>query len=259
MYKFKKIQKYGKCTLIALITGVTLFTGCSFFSTKDENQAGEAPKFRAVAAATANIIPVPVEIAADIQRLTSDENFAPIATNDVQVQNLTIPPKNDKIAQVENKDNLLQNTKIEPKVQPNRRPQGKGETVKYTVKYGDTLMKIAFEKYGDLYRWREIYDANKEKVRNYSFLPIGAVLQIYGVDYVVIERNGKPYLIKRNDTLLKISKGIYGSPSHWKDLWDNNRQMVHDPNKIYSGFTLYYKDQIDNKNLPVQDLSSEKK
>ena len=38
--------------------------------------------------------------------------------------------------------------------------------MKYTVKAGDTLSKIAKDVLGDANRWREIYEANKDKIQN---------------------------------------------------------------------------------------------
>ena len=40
-----------------------------------------------------------------------------------------------------------------------------GSPGSYTVQAGDTLMKIAFENLGDLYKWKEIYEANKDKIK----------------------------------------------------------------------------------------------
>ncbi len=120
-----------------------------------------------------------------------------------------------------------------------RKPSNQ-KTEKYEVKQGDTLMKIAFEKYGNIYRWREIYQTNKEKIENYNKLVSGTVLLIEGIEYVFIEKNGEAYLIKKNDSLVKISKKLYGTTSNWKVLWKNNPQLIKDPNKIYAGFDLYY-------------------
>ena len=38
----------------------------------------------------------------------------------------------------------------------------KGATIAYLVKPGDTLMKISFEVFGDLRRWREIYNLTNQ-------------------------------------------------------------------------------------------------
>ena len=115
-----------------------------------------------------------------------------------------------------------------------------GSNVHYKVKRGDTLMKIAFEQYGDLYRWKEIYEANRSRIKDPSNVPPGTKLSLNGAGMVTIERNGEQYLIKHGDTLGVISNDVYGTTHKWKKLWENNRQLIKDPNKIYAGFYLYY-------------------
>ncbi len=120
-------------------------------------------------------------------------------------------------------------------------PAGSGAFEKYTVRTGDTLMKIAFETYGDLYRWKGILEANKDKVKNPNLIPAGTVLDVEKpASDATIARNGEKYLIKNGDTLGLISGDVYGTQSKWKKLWENNKQLIHDPNKIFAGFFLYY-------------------
>jgi nucleoid-associated protein YgaU len=115
-----------------------------------------------------------------------------------------------------------------------------GDGVAYQVKKGDTLMKIAFEQYGDLYRWKEIYEANRENIQDPNHVPPGTQLTLNGSGMVQVERNGERYMIKHGETLGMISSTVYGTPRKWKKLWENNRQLIKDPNKIYAGFYLYY-------------------
>jgi nucleoid-associated protein YgaU len=143
-------------------------------------------------------------------------------------------------------------------------PLAAGETQRrdgpetYVVKPGDTLMKISFEKFGNVYRWREILASNREKITNISSLTPGTELTINGTDYVVVMRNGKPYLIRRGDTLGKISRQFYGVSGHWRDIWKNNPQLIRDPNKIYAGFTLYYQDKSELR-APAAAMPKKKK
>lgn len=115
-----------------------------------------------------------------------------------------------------------------------------GKTVSYVVRLGDTLMKIAFEKYANYLRWKDIYRVNSDKMKSPERMQVGTELTIKNVKYIYIKRDGKPYLIKKMDTLKSISQSLYGTPNRWRDIWENNPQLIRNPKKIYSGFTLYY-------------------
>ncbi len=111
----------------------------------------------------------------------------------------------------------------------------------YSVQGGDTLMKIAFEVYGDLYRWREIYEANRDKIGNPNAVPTGTELKIEKpASPVSISRNGEQYTIKQGDTLGTISQDVYGTRTKWRKIYNNNRELIKNPNRIFAGFTLYY-------------------
>lgn len=116
-----------------------------------------------------------------------------------------------------------------------------GPQTDYTVQSGDTLMKIAFETYGDVYKWKAILEANKDKISDPNSLKKGDTLKLDApAAAVAVDRNGEKYLIKNGDTLGKISGQVYGTPAKWKEIWNNNKQLIHDPNKIFAGFYLYY-------------------
>lgn len=114
-----------------------------------------------------------------------------------------------------------------------------GETTDYVVKAGDTLMKIAFENYGDLYQWKKIYEGNQDKIHDMNRLSAGTVLKLEKAS-VSIDRNGEKYLIKTGDTLGRISDDVYGTERKWRKIYENNRQLIKNPNQIYAGFYLYY-------------------
>jgi nucleoid-associated protein YgaU len=62
------------------------------------------------------------------------------------------------------------------------RAREESKTMKYVVKSGDTLSKIARELYGDANRWREIYEANKERIESPNVIRPGWELIIPGLD-----------------------------------------------------------------------------
>lgn len=116
----------------------------------------------------------------------------------------------------------------------------------YHVKSGDTLLLIAFNLYGDYSRWRDISRLNNGKMH----ISPGDVLQYeIPAQPFVWNPRGNPHLIRKGETLGTISRDKYGTPARWRDLYDNNRPMIKDPNLIFAGFTLYY--------IPGRDLASE--
>ncbi len=127
-----------------------------------------------------------------------------------------------------------------------------GKTVNYIVRLGDTLMKIAFEKYGQYLRWKDIYKINQNKMQSPERMQVGTELTIKNVKYIYIQRDGKPYLIRKMDTLKSISQKLYGTPDRWEDIWKNNPQLIRNPKKIYAGFTLYYPN--DTKTKPALEV-----
>lgn len=115
-------------------------------------------------------------------------------------------------------------------------------TKSYTVKDNETLMIVAFKLYGDFNRWREIAELNG--LRKYHALQTGSTINY--LDYEssgsrpAWSPEGNPYLVKRGDTLQRISDHVYKTTKLWKDIWYNNRPLIKDPDQIYAGFTIYY-------------------
>ncbi|MFN7686079.1 MAG: LysM peptidoglycan-binding domain-containing protein [Oligoflexia bacterium] len=112
----------------------------------------------------------------------------------------------------------------------------------YSVQSGDTLMKIAFDTYGDLFLWRKIYEANASAVADPNRLEVGVVLNLPTIDGrgPSSSEGSEKYLIRRGDTLGSISSKVYGDRTQWKRLWEQNRSSIRDPNQIFAGFYLYY-------------------
>lgn len=226
-----------------------------------QKESGEdlpAGGFRGTAALKSQTVPLPVEIATDIARITeegkiekkkekdSKENKDKASSGQTNKDNQEANRKEQTRGRAKGGDSeqIVTSTDEEHPLSGRKKFSRKvsgGKEQKYKIKKGDTLMKIAFAKYGDVFRWRDIYEANREVLKDFNRLQIGAVLVIHGVEFVVIEKNGEPYLIRRGDTLRSISQKLYGTPTEWRALWKNNKQLIHNPNKIYAGFVLYYR------------------
>ncbi|MBF0360999.1 MAG: LysM peptidoglycan-binding domain-containing protein [Oligoflexia bacterium] len=116
-----------------------------------------------------------------------------------------------------------------------------GEIGEYTVGKGETLMWVAFKIYGNYNKWKSIAKLNSKKVRRGEIIKEGTVLKYKKPkNEFVWEPKGEPYLVKMGDTLGKISKKVYDTIKRWKEIWKNNKEMIKNPNIIFSGFTLYY-------------------
>ncbi len=60
-----------------------------------------------------------------------------------------------------------------------------------------------------------------------------------------------PYLIKRNETLQVISQNLYDTTRKWMDIYQHNKPLIKDPDKIYAGFTIYYLEDGNYQRLPA--------
>ena len=116
-----------------------------------------------------------------------------------------------------------------------------GSMGQYTVQKNETLMMISFKLYGDYARWKELANMNSGTLKGGTTISPGMTLN-YTVpaESFVWNPQGNPYLIKTGDTLGGISKEVYATVKKWKLLWENNKPLIKDPNKIYAGFTIYY-------------------
>ncbi|MBV6523027.1 MAG: hypothetical protein MNPFHGCM_03194 [Gemmatimonadaceae bacterium] len=57
-------------------------------------------------------------------------------------------------------------------------PEAEAQQQTYTVKSGDSLSRISRQVYGDASKWKLIWEANKDIVRNPDLIHPGQVLRI---------------------------------------------------------------------------------
>ena len=80
--------------------------------------------------------------------------------------------------------------------------------------------------------------ATREKV----ILAIGNTAGIAGVDdgleVTAKAPEGRYYTVKSGDNLSKISKAMYGDPNKYQAIFEANKPMLKDPDKIYPGQVL---------------------
>jgi nucleoid-associated protein YgaU len=117
-----------------------------------------------------------------------------------------------------------------------------GKEMSYKVQKGETLMQIAFKIYGDISKWKSIEQINGAKLSKNSALRSGMELKYIAPEKAFVwSPEGTPHLIKTGETLGTISNSVYQTPKKWKNIWENNKPLIKNPNVIYAGFTLYYK------------------
>ena len=118
---------------------------------------------------------------------------------------------------------------------------GSGKMDRYTVKSGDTLMKIAFHLYGDVERWKELQDLNREALKGSEMLRKGMKLRYEAPNEPFNpDQHAKAYEIKKGDTLAGIADEVYGRKMKYKKLQNYNKSLIKNPNRIFAGFTIYY-------------------
>lgn len=116
-----------------------------------------------------------------------------------------------------------------------------GSMMEYKVQKNETLMMIAFKLYGDYGKWKELASYNRDALKGNTNISNGMTLKYMApAQEFVWNPQGLPYLIRTGDTLGGISTNVYATPKKWKLIWDNNRPLIKDPNKIFAGFTIYY-------------------
>jgi nucleoid-associated protein YgaU len=118
---------------------------------------------------------------------------------------------------------------------------GSGKIERYTVKAGDTLMKIAFNLYGDVNRWKDLNELNQEALKGNTGLRKGMKLRYDApVESFSPEQLAHSYEIKKGDTLAGIADDVYGKKMKYKKLQAYNKHLIKNPNRIFAGFTIYY-------------------
>lgn len=116
-----------------------------------------------------------------------------------------------------------------------------GSEKSYQVQKNETLMMVSFKLYGDYGKWKDLANYNREALNGSTVLRNGMTLKYLApAEEFVWNPQGLPYLIRTGDTLGGISTNVYQTSKKWKMIWDNNRPLIKDPNKIFAGFTLYY-------------------
>ncbi|MBX3466092.1 MAG: LysM peptidoglycan-binding domain-containing protein [Planctomycetes bacterium] len=108
------------------------------------------------------------------------------------------------------------------------------EELRYTVKSGQTLSDVAQELLGDRGRWKELYEANKDKLPSPDHVRAGLTLIFPTADVnrsrpasaprqaapttATAPAGGKTYTVAKGDTLYSIARRELGNGNRWREI-----------------------------------------
>lgn len=125
-----------------------------------------------------------------------------------------------------------------PTPTPAPKALAQGEFGVFDVKKEVTLPYIAYKIYGNLKYFKELAALNPQYVET-NKIPPNAQIKFIRHDNLQ-KPPGKKYVVKKNDTLQKISMKLYGTSRKWQMLWENNKSLYQTPDDIYPGCPIYY-------------------
>jgi nucleoid-associated protein YgaU len=115
----------------------------------------------------------------------------------------------------------------------------------YTVKAGDTLVKIAAKQLGDGDRWPEIFLLNRATIRDPDQIFAGQVLilpaAVGEADAAGAGERRVPtrvYKVQAGDTLSAIAAAELGAQDRWPEIFILNRSVLTHPDRIVPGTVL---------------------
>jgi nucleoid-associated protein YgaU len=244
-------KKYCNLAFILALGAAMSLAGCSSSEVSDSNEvtADELP----IVDAETDQLPDQLDGASpDAQLAQGDvpmdgtvDGLAPEASVDVPMADATLDPTATSDSLATTDESTTGPSVDAPPVMNETAPvatatsSGSGGEV-YEVQGGDTLMKIAFKVYGDVYQWRKVLDDNSDRISDPGRLVKGTQLKVDNAPNEDYYNGYERYLIKSGDTLGFISDDVYGTKKKWKQLWQMNDGLVKDPNRIYAGFFLRY-------------------
>jgi nucleoid-associated protein YgaU len=105
-----------------------------------------------------------------------------------------------------------------------------------TTKKAETLMMVSFKLYGDYRLWMNIYHWNEEILDDSLEVTKGTVLKVKKPALGFSKPHGRPYFIKRGDSLSRISEKVYGEWRWWKEISKNKSQNGARSGSHFCGF-----------------------
>jgi len=124
----------------------------------------------------------------------------------------------------------------------------------HEVVKGETLSSISEKYYGTQAKWKRILDANRALIPDANRLKVGIKLTIPdvadaapapgGLVPVTIPAAGgaasaaRKHTVAAGESLSAISEKYYGTQAKWKTIYDANRSVISDPDRLRQGTEL---------------------
>ena len=119
-------------------------------------------------------------------------------------------------------------------------------TTTITAQSGDSLYELAETHLGDGNRWRELYDANRDRLDSPSGLQAGMSIRLPAdASRPAAAASSNPpasaprtYTVRPGDTLAEIARQQLGDGERWRDIYRANADELDSPDAIRAGQTL---------------------
>lgn len=107
----------------------------------------------------------------------------------------------------------------------------------HRVRSGDTLWRIAKREYGDGFRWKVIFEANRDVVRQSDLLQPGMILKLPRSTRQMLQPGW--VFVHKGDSLYVLAERYLGDGERWPALYRANRKRIKNPRLIHPGQRLF--------------------
>ena len=143
---------------------------------------------------------------------------------------------------------IVMGSRVTPNTGASRVASSTGGNI-HRVASGENLSQISLKYYGDRRHWQQLYESNKDMIRDPDVLPPGTMLRIPGRNVSASASPVEPtranstgntgrYTVMSGDTLSEIAQKVMGSSGRWRDIYKLNKHQLDDPDDVQPGMVI---------------------